>query len=146
MTAPKNLAREYALHFTSAGAHEPSKKSLVNNHARPRILRKTASSVAVATPVVPNGNGNGHASFDEEEDSHSHPRGFFADQFEVSTSRPDYQQYMNVGVDPLCRIAATLMHILTELVLKSGGRRTEKSLVSSLALVSPLVVPSLSII
>jgi hypothetical protein len=32
-----------------------------------------------------NGNGNGHASF-EEEKSRSHPRGFFADQFEVSLS------------------------------------------------------------
>jgi len=74
-----NLAREYALHFTTAGAHEPSKRSLVNNHAHPHILHKTASSVAVATSVVPNGNGNGHASFDEEEYS---PRGFFADQFE----------------------------------------------------------------
>ena len=42
-----------------------------------------------------NGNGNGHASLDEEEKSHSHPRGFFADQFEVSLSHSGC-----VGTDP----------------------------------------------
>jgi hypothetical protein len=36
--------------------------------------------------VAANGNGNGHRPFDEDEEDkvHSQPRGFFADQFEVS--------------------------------------------------------------
>jgi len=72
-----NLAREYALQFTRTGTRGVSNKSPLSDHAHPRILKKTVSSVA----VVLNGNGNGHASFDEEE-PHSHPRGFFADQFE----------------------------------------------------------------
>ncbi len=37
-----------------------------------------------------NGNGNGHASFDEQEESRFHPRGFFADQFEVSPSHSEH--------------------------------------------------------
>lgn len=54
----KNLARDYALDFTSGKTH---KGVLVNG----------------------NGNGNGHALVDEEEELLSRPPGFFADQFEV---------------------------------------------------------------
>lgn len=57
----KNLAREYALDFTSG---------------------KTRANVLANG----NGNGNGHALVDDEEDSLSRPRGFFADQFEVCIS------------------------------------------------------------
>ena len=56
----KNLAREYALDFTSGKTHV---NTLANGNG--------------------NGNGNGHALIDEEEESLSRPRGFFADQFEV---------------------------------------------------------------
>lgn len=54
----KNLAREYALDFTSSKTHA----SVLTNG---------------------NGNGNGHTLLDEKEESLSRPRGFFADQFEV---------------------------------------------------------------
>jgi hypothetical protein len=80
----KNLAREYALHFTNSGTRGTSKRSHSSNHAHPHIVKGTVSSGAVVAPAVLNGNGNGHASFDEEEKSRSHRRGFFADQFEVS--------------------------------------------------------------
>jgi hypothetical protein len=84
---PKNLAREYALHFTNSGTRGASKRSPSSNHVHPHIVKETASSGAVVASVMLNGNGNGHhASFYEEEKSHSHPRGFFADQFEVSPS------------------------------------------------------------
>lgn len=81
---PKNLARENALHFTNSGARRVAKKSPPSNHVHPHIVKETASSGAVVASLLLNGNGNGHASFDEEEKSLSHPRGFFADQFEVS--------------------------------------------------------------
>jgi hypothetical protein len=55
----KNLAREYALDFTSGKTYA---SALANGNG--------------------NGNGNGHALVDEEEPL-SRPRGFFADQFEV---------------------------------------------------------------
>jgi cysteine synthase A len=79
-----NLAREYALHFTNSGTHGTSKRSFSSNHAHPHIVKETASSGPVVASAMLNGNGNGHTSFDEEEKSRSHPRGFFADQFEVS--------------------------------------------------------------
>ena len=56
----KNLAREYALDFTSGKTHT---SALANGNG--------------------NGNGNGHALVDDEEELLSRPRGFFADQFEV---------------------------------------------------------------
>jgi hypothetical protein len=83
---PKNLAREYALHFTNSGTRGASKRLPSSNHVYPHIVKETTSSGAVVASVVLNGNGNGHASFDDEEKSLSHPRGFFADQFEVSPS------------------------------------------------------------
>jgi hypothetical protein len=83
---PKNLAREYALHFTNSGTCGASKRSPSSKHIHPHIVKETASSGAVVASVMLNGNGNGHASFDEEEKSRPHPRGFFADQFEVSPS------------------------------------------------------------
>jgi hypothetical protein len=82
---PKNLAREYALHFTNSGTCGASKRSPSSKHIHPHIVKETASSGAVVASVMLNGNGNGHASFDEEEKS-PRPRGFFADQFEVSPS------------------------------------------------------------
>lgn len=83
MVSPKNLARESALHFTNSGTRGASRRSPSSNHVYSHIVKETASSGAVAASAMLNGNGNGHASFDEEE-SRSHPRGFFADQFEVS--------------------------------------------------------------
>lgn len=96
---PKNLAREYALHFTNTGTRGASNGSPSSNHAHPHVFKKTASSVAVANSIVLNGNGNGHASFDEEE-SHSHPRGFFADQFEVRLTHPGHQTMYERGATP----------------------------------------------
>jgi hypothetical protein len=86
MIAPKNLAREYALHFTNSGTCGASKRSSSFNQVHPHIVKETTSSGAVVAPVMLNGNGNGHSSFGEEEKPRSHPRGFFADQFEVSPS------------------------------------------------------------
>jgi hypothetical protein len=90
----------------------------------------------MAPSVALNGNGNGHASFDEEEESPSHPRGFFADQFEVSPSQASHRHKVNVAQTPI-RIAAILMRIFLARVLKFGDRRTAKSLVSSPAPVGP---------
>jgi cysteine synthase A len=84
-----------------------------------------------------NGNGNGHASFDEEK-LISHPRGFFADQFEVS---PNHWTYVNVDRNSFHRTAATSMRISPARVLKYGARRMVKSSVSSLVLVSLLLSP-----
>lgn len=97
---PKNLAREYALHFTNTGTCGASNGLPSSNHAHPHVFKKTASSVAVANSVALNGNGNGHASFDEEEESHSHPRGFFADQFEVRPTHPCHQTIYERGMTP----------------------------------------------
>jgi cysteine synthase A len=59
-----NLAREYALDFTSG----KTRASLLAN--------------GNGNGNGNNGNGNGHALVDEEEEPLSRPRGFFADQFE----------------------------------------------------------------
>lgn len=80
----KNLAQEYALHFTNSSTRGAPKRLPSSNHAHPHIVKGTASSGAVVASAVLNGNGNGHAPFDEEEKPRSHRRGFFADQFEVS--------------------------------------------------------------
>lgn len=133
----KNLAREYALHFTNTGTRGTSNGSRSPNNAHPHILKKMASSVAVPTSVSLNGNGNGHASFDEEEESPSHPRGFFADQFEVSSNHASHRRKVNVAQTPLIRIAAILMRTFLARVLKSGDRRTAKSLLSSPVPVGP---------
>src|SRR6266436_3721105 len=63
---------------------EPSSGICTSFHGLgyPRSVKETASGAS----LMLNGNGNGHASFDEEEKPRPHPRGFFADQFEVSTS------------------------------------------------------------
>ncbi|KAI0065997.1 PALP-domain-containing protein [Artomyces pyxidatus] len=81
-----NLAREYALHFTSTNTHGSTASSLPPNHAHPFTLKHSASSVVVTTSEngndVPNGNGHAHDLFDEAEELRTKPRGFFADQFE----------------------------------------------------------------
>jgi hypothetical protein len=135
----KNLAREYALHFTNSGRRGASKKrSQSSNHAHPHIVKGTVSSGAVVASAVLNGNGNGHAPFDEEEKSRSHRRGFFADQFEVSEP---VEPSMCTWHEIFCRTAATLMRISLAPVLKFGDRRTAKSPVSSRVPVSLLRSP-----
>ncbi|KAI0044201.1 PALP-domain-containing protein [Auriscalpium vulgare] len=84
----RNLAREYALHFTSENTHGAPASALPLHHEHPYTLKHSASSVVVTTAEDPehdahrNGNGmaNGHA--DESEELRTKPRGFFADQFE----------------------------------------------------------------
>ncbi|KAI0246456.1 PALP-domain-containing protein [Lactifluus subvellereus] len=66
----RNLAREYALDFTSGNTHEAPEASLLSDHFHSHILKKTTSSVAVSMAVAAN------------DEHHSRPRGFFADQFE----------------------------------------------------------------
>lgn len=79
-----NLAREYALHFTTAKAAEHAHTP----EAHPQAIKHTYSSVVVTTANqngVANGNGNALSNKDNlkaEEDLRTKPRGFFADQFE----------------------------------------------------------------
>ncbi|KAI0267036.1 PALP-domain-containing protein [Gloeopeniophorella convolvens] len=84
-----NLAREYALHFSSTHTHGAPASALPPDHTHAHTLKRSDSAVVVTT-ATPNGTGhstptaNGHANghAPPAEALRTRPRGFFADQFE----------------------------------------------------------------